>query len=121
MILELLKFQNQIKIYHWSCETYSQHKVFGDLYEKIDALFDKFVESYMGAAGGRLYLDKDVSIDKLNSFQKENSIKYLAEFVNYLNSDFEKSCKDKKDLLNIRDEIVSEIHVSIYLLNLSDS
>ena len=45
---QFLFIQQNIRLYHWTTPIYNQHIVSGELYEKLDKLIDKFVETYMG-------------------------------------------------------------------------
>ena len=48
IITEFLSIQQHIRIYHWTTPVYNQHFVSGQLYAKLDALIDKFVETFLG-------------------------------------------------------------------------
>ena len=48
LIKNFLTMQNNVRMYHWTTPIYNQHIISGELYEKLDGLFDKFIETYLG-------------------------------------------------------------------------
>ena len=51
MLMEML---NMIKLYHWKTDSYAAHQATDELYEKLDAHIDKFVEVYLGKNNTRI-------------------------------------------------------------------
>ena len=101
LIQEFLSVQQNIRMYHWTTKIYNQHVVSGELYEKLDGLIDKFVETFLGK-------------NKINfdSFDINFKIFLMGEIELFLGE------KTNSDLKNIRDEMLSEVNKSIYLLRL---
>jgi hypothetical protein len=114
-----LTFLIQLKIYHWQTFSYSQHKALGKSYENLDNLFDKFIEVYYGKYGKGDYS----IVYNVNALSyKETDIKKelgnrKRELLSYLRNDLLQG--SDSDLLNIVDEIESEVNHLQYLLDLS--
>lgn len=112
---ELLFLQNQVRIYHWQTTSYARHKAFEFLYESLNELIDKFIETYQGIYG-RIKLVKGKS-----SIRLENSDGKEIETITNCRDMFDKLVTKqikKTDLLNIRDEILGTINKTLYLLSL---
>jgi len=104
-----LSIQQNIRLYHWTTDIYTQHVVSGELYEKLDGLFDKFIETYQGTT--KLKFEKiTISSKQLTTKELINDIKKCIEYLLSLELD--------DDLKNIRDEIVGEMHKYMFLLRL---
>lgn len=116
LVPPLLQIHNQLRIFHWQTESYSQHVAFGDAYSKIGELIDDFVEIYMGKNGRvKAKLTYNIELDNLTenySDYIDNHISYLTNLTNELDS-----VKDT-DLLNIRDEMLAVLNKLKYLLTL---
>jgi len=109
-----------IKLYHWKTRSYATHKATDELYSKFNEDMDKFIEVLLGKTGMRIDLTSkkqltlyDLSninqlIDKVNSFKS-----YL---VNLTNNKVMKLMTNT-DLLNIRDEMLSDMNQFLYLLS----
>jgi len=119
-LVPFLSFQNQLKVYHWQTFSYSQHKALGKAYDKLDDLFDTFVETYYGKYGKTLSstvysfsvdsLTEDTDVKKVIGNKKRDLISYLRVDV-LTDSDH--------DLKNIVDEIEGELNHLQYLLDLN--
>lgn len=106
---KFLSIQQNIRLYHWTTDVYTQHVVSGELYEKLDRLFDKFIETYQGTT--KLKFEKiTVSSTQLSRNELMNDIKKFIEYLISLELD--------DDLKNIREEIVGEMHKYMFLLRL---
>ena len=117
-VLNLIKFQNQLRILHWQTDSFSKHKAFGKAYEEIDELIDDLVEVYSGKYR-KLVLKPDTTIELLNTEDVEiNSV--LEEVNQYLSTAAVQELDPEKDteLLNIRDEILALVNRLRYLLTL---
>jgi len=111
MIEEFLLIQLRIRMYHWTTKIYNQHVVSGKLYEKIDSLIDKFIETY---SGERKFKFTPVQL----SVTDNELMTHLNQFKQYLMGDLELLIGKNNDLKNIRDDILGELNRAIYLLNL---
>ena len=104
----LLHSSTNTHFFHWSSDSYSQHKALGKYYEEIVDLVDSYVEAYMGC------------YEQIKTFPSvyhlpKDPLKYLESlksFVNEANSDLPK----EQELVNIVAEIQQLIDSTIYKL-----
>jgi DNA-binding ferritin-like protein len=115
VITPLVQFQQQLRIFHWQTDSYAQHKAFGKIYESLDDLVDSFVEKYMGTFGRSK--PTTTFVLELKPLSTSNVDISIQHFIDYL-KDMNNEIPDNTDLLNIRDEILGEIHQLKYLLSL---
>ena len=117
MVLFFFELQLNIKMYHWSTESYSNHKTSDKLLEKIGDLSDSFVEKYMGAFSRPvLRLGSTVPIQNMT---KTKYVKLLKQAQEYLRGDLGNIISNNSELLNIRDEILGELDQALYFSTLS--
>lgn len=122
-IFFFLSFDINLKLYHWMTQSYARHKASDELHEKVLSLGDKFVEVYIGKyqrpknLGATNKKDMTQQIHQLNDVTIE---KYLDDCATYLTKDIFKYISEEKDvdLVNIRDELLSEIMQTKYLFTL---
>ena len=111
---KLVEIHNQLRFFHWQTTSYARHQAYGAIYEALDPLIDNFVEVLMGKYGRVPALPMKV----YNRNEKDcmtfidETIAYLLMLSNALNPQAD------TDLLNIRDEMVSEFNKLKYLLTL---
>lgn len=111
----LIQFQQQLRIFHWQTDSYSQHRAFGSVYEKLDELVDSFVEGYMGVFGrSKPTITFYIELKSLTNASVVDDA--IDSFEKYLSSMDQENLST--DLLNTRDSILSEIHRLKYLLSL---
>ena len=116
MFLEVL---NMIKLYHWKTHSFSQHKATDELHERISENTDKFIEVLMGKDQSRIQMIESkidlIDPNKLTDFK--DRIHKFREFLENMNIYFDK--RNDSDLLNIRDEMLSDINQFLYLLSMN--
>jgi hypothetical protein len=116
LISPFLKIQNQLRIFHWQTTSYAQHKAFGKAYENLDGLIDGFVETFTGKYGrSKASVQYTIDLDNLG----EDYLVVIDSFISYLitlNNELDETLDT--DLLNIRDEMLSELNRLKYLLTL---
>jgi DNA-binding ferritin-like protein len=104
----LLHSATNTHFFHWTTNSYSQHKALGNFYDEIVELVDDYVEAYMGC------------YEQIKSFpstyhQPKEPLKYLESLKNFVadaNSDLPK----EQELVNIVAEIQQLIDSTIYKL-----
>ena len=115
LITSFLTIQNQLRIFHWQTQSYSQHKAFGKAYEDLDGLIDDFIEVFSGKIGvPKAKLKYNIILDNYS----EDYISFVdssVEFLKGLSSEIDPS---DSDLLNIRDEMLAVLNKLKYLLSL---
>jgi len=111
---------NTIKLYHWKTTSYAEHKATDELHERLSGNIDTFVEVLLGKmVPNRIqYKKSNAPIHDVNDKATfvTHMIRYrniLIELSNVLDS------KTDTDLLNIRDEMLSNINQFLYLFSLS--
>jgi hypothetical protein len=113
-----LQFQISVKILHWQTTSYSTHIATDALYTKLSANVDKFVE-IMQAKKGRVKFTKNADVVLLN-FDKKEGLNLLKFIRNWLETELTEFLgKHDSDLLNIRDDMLSDINQTIYLFTLN--
>lgn len=117
IILFAFELQLNLKMYHWTTMSYANHKATNKLYEKLSDLIDSFVEKYMGAFSRPvLRSGSNIPIQNMN---KTKYVRLLRSAQEYLRSDIQKIIEKNSELLNIRDEILSELDQALYMATLS--
>lgn len=102
-----------MKLYHFQTENYSAHKTSDTYIEKFLELKDRFLEVAQGIYG-KINLKKyDI---KGSSHNDENIFNHINGYIKYLNTGINDVLDDRTDLLNIRDELLSEANQLKYLL-----
>jgi len=111
----MLTLRNQVKIYHWETMKFSRHKSTDDLVEKLDDSIDKFVEVYIGKYG-RPKLTSRTGTIRLRNFTDDEATEVLKQAIQWLTVRLPTLLSNKDtDLLNIRDEILSDLNQTLYL------
>lgn len=116
IIMFFFELQLNIKMYHWTTESYSNHKATNKLLDNLSDLIDSFVEKYTGVFS-RTVIKTGSSIP-IQNMTKTKYIKLLKQAQEYLRGDLEKVISKNSELLNIRDEMLGEIDQSLYFATL---
>ena len=117
LTLKLVQIQLQFKFLHWQTFGDAKHKAYGDIYDSLGDIIDKFVEAMMGKYG-RVEFDSEFSImfQDIKSLSVQNFMDGITEFLvgmsDHLDSRYD------SDLLNLRDEILADINQLKYRLTL---
>lgn len=120
IVTQLLKIQNQLKVYHWQTKgkgSYAQHKALDGAFDSMVDLIDEFVEVFMGKYGR---IKGPFKID-LNDFESLNTVtSFLDDSINFLVKELPSKLNDETDtdLLNVRDEMLAALNKLKYLLTL---
>lgn len=107
--LFFLEILNNIKLFHWNTPTYSSHKASDKLYEKLNEIFDMFIEILLREK--RLHTFKiKIPTDNLSS---KDILKKLEKFEKwFMEQDL------TPELCNLRDEATAHIRQFYYLMKL---
>ena len=117
MIIPLLKIQNQIKVFHWQTKSYAEHKALDSFGDSFGTLVDKLIESYIGCCG-ELKLEIPPTITLKDYSGNPSILNFLNTTYEYL-LNLQKTLSSKSELVNILDEMKSEVDQLKYLLRLS--
>jgi|TARA_B100000519_G_C14015823_1_gene330978 hypothetical protein len=118
-----ISFLNNIQVFHWQTQSYSEHEALGEYYESLTLLNDKFVESWQGNQNTRLkfsegpyslenYFSKEETKNKILDFKKQ--VTTMSGYVAELNES-----NEFDDIENILEEISETNSRTLYLLSLS--
>lgn len=108
-----------VRLCHWATRNYAVHKTTGDLYDKLNALLDRFVETYQGKTRQPARLHLECGASKLGTSAGaigpvlQTFLHQLAALNDLLSPDTD------TDLLAIRDEISEAVNQAKYLLTLA--
>jgi len=116
IVTAMLTIRNQIKIYHWQTASFARHNATDDLTESLDKRIDEFVEVYMGKYGR----PQVTGTIKVGNISESAAKTFVAKQTEYLTKTLPKQLSsDDVDLLAIRDEILADLHKTLYLFTLS--
>ncbi len=104
-----------LKGYHFTTKFYNRHRAIDKFMEQYSGLYDKFMESCMGHHGQMTLQSYTLSIPTIND---DNILEYLHQFLQYLLEYIGEHYHNYPDLINIRDEMITEVEQLIYLLRL---
>ncbi len=112
-----LGLQNQMKICHWQTKGIARHEAFGNFYDDLTPLIDKYVEQAMGKYG-RFVLDEETKTIELSNLSEldiksliNTSREALVQFTEQLDP-------SDTDLLNLRDEFIGLVNKYSYLFTM---
>jgi hypothetical protein len=107
-----------IKLYHWETIIFARHKASDDLHGELSDLIDTFVEVYMGRYSRPEFKSSfDIKVKQLDD---SNVTDVLNEYIKFLKYELPKYVKESDtDLLNIRDEMLSNLNKTLYLFTLT--
>jgi hypothetical protein len=117
LTLKLVQIQLQFKFLHWQTFGDAKHKAYGEIYDSLGDIIDKFVEAMMGKYG-RVEFEPEFSImfQDIKSLSVQNFMDGITEFLvgmsDHLDSRYD------SDLLNLRDEMLADINQLKYRLTL---
>lgn len=108
-----------VKLYHWKTTSYATHKATDELYTKLNANIDSFIEVLLGKSGSRIDLMSNKNIKLVDLSSQESLKKEVEAFKGYLvslNDNKAMQTMTNTDLFNIRDTILGDLNQLLYLL-----
>lgn len=112
LLKTILSVQTTVRLYHWNTKKYARHVASGALYSTLDSLFDRFIETLQGFTKSRLDYEKiKLKIYKLSEDD-------ITLFLQNFRDTFSSMELPSSDLINQREEIISEVNKTIYLFSL---
>lgn len=112
------EMREQIKLYHWQTHSFAEHKATDDLLDSLDKVIDEYVEVYMGKYGRPKMVARN-STTHIKNMTKKNMIAFIKACISYLEGPLIKHLKPSDtDLINLRDEMLSDLHKVQYLFTL---
>ncbi len=117
VITPLLTLHNTLRVHHWQTKSYAEHKALGKAYTALDPLIDQFVEVYFGKYGNINAKENfKLSIENYSSGSCMDVIDEASKYLENLGNSLDET---DSELLNIRDEMLSVLQQTKYLLRLS--
>jgi DNA-binding ferritin-like protein len=116
VFLEMLMM---VKLFHWKTSSYATHKATDELYTKLNANIDSFIEILLGKSGSRIDLMSNKQIKLIDLSNQEALKKEVEAFKGYLvslNDNKAMLSMSNTDLFNIRDTILGDMNQFLYLL-----
>jgi DNA-binding ferritin-like protein len=116
VFLEMLMM---VKLFHWKTTSYATHKATDELYTKLNANIDSFIEILLGKSGSRIDLMSNKQIKLVDLSNQESLKREVDAFKGYLVSLNENKAMltmSNTDLFNIRDTILGDLNQFLYLL-----
>ncbi len=116
VFLEMLMM---VKLFHWKTTSYATHKATDELYTKLNANIDSFIEILLGKSGSRIDLMSNKQIKLVDLTNQESLKREVEGFKGYLvslNDNKAMQTMSNNDLFNIRDTILGDLNQFLYLL-----
>ncbi len=108
-----------VKLFHWKTTSYATHKATDELYTKLNANIDSFIEVLLGKTGLRTDLmgNKNIRLVDLSSTEAlKREIEAFKGYLVSLNDNATMKRMSNTDLYNIRDTILGDMNQFLYLL-----
>ena len=111
--------REQIKLYHWQTHSFAQHKATDELLDSLDKVIDEYVETYMGKYGRPKMTARNNAI-RIQNMNAKMMLKFIKSCITYLEGPLIAKLKSSDtDLVNLRDEMIGDLHKVLYLFTLS--
>lgn len=116
----LLNLRNQLKLYHWQTKIYARHVAVDKVLAELDTLIDSYVEIYIGKYG-RPKVTGLNAILRMHNLTDAGAQKLVKGAVAYMHKPLvaHLDAAQDTDLINLRDEMVGQMHQLMYLFTLS--
>lgn len=110
----LLATVNQVKIWHWQTRI-PEHEIFGELYDELAELTDRFVEAALGVQGSRK-LDFPLQFE-LDPFKNvATCLDHLRAFETFLCEELVPKDCPQTELCQLRDDMLETVDKALYKL-----
>ena len=119
IVVVFMEILNMVKLYHWKTHSYATHKATDELYTKLNANIDGFIEILLGKSGSRIDLMSNKQIKLVDLSSQESLKREVEAFKGYLvglNDNKAMQTMSNTDLFNIRDTILGDLNQFLYLL-----
>ena len=115
----IFSLQTNLKLYHWTTNTYSRHKAIDELLETFLEDSDRFMEVYIGKYGRKPFTTKKNSTLTIHALNDVTAEKFLRKSIRFLTVDVQTLLSESDfDLLTIRDDMVAALNKTRYLFTL---
>jgi len=107
IIIICLDFLNNLKLFHWTTHSYSEHMAADQLFEELTKKIDTLIESFLQT---RIPIKSTIQLNT----NKNAFLKKIKEFKTFL-----KNVHLPNELFSLRDEIIIDIDQFEYRLTLN--
>jgi len=111
-----LQLRDQIKLYHWQTRVYARHIATDETLKKLEESIDSFVEVYIGQFGRPKLSGRNASIT-LQNLSEAGASRVIKAAMKYIIA-MHRPLQQHTDLINILDEMLSELGQLLYLFSL---
>ena len=116
IVQSFMQILTSIKILHWQTTSYVKHLACDALHKKLFEKVDKFVEVMQAKTMRRVSFPLSGNEILLTNFSQESDLEFLKSVRIWLETTLpELLAGTDTDLLNLRDEMLSNINQAIYL------
>ena len=134
IISQIIQTRDKLQLYHWKTKSFAKHKASDELIKNLTTNMDRFVETYLGShtdEDKNFAINTSIRLQTFNDQQITGCLYGLLDYLRDLSEEtqtkttllrgfYKKSAKVvNTDLLNIRDEMMSDIHKTLYLFTLN--
>lgn len=115
LLQELLHFETELRLYHWTTASFARHKATDELYQGFREWLDEFLEVAFG--GDRARQDRLPAAWKMpiRRWKDADAPERVAGFAKHVHDDW--VLKDT-GLASLRDDLVNLLHKAVYLFRL---
>ena len=117
--VKFLEMLLMVKLFHWRTHSFATHKATDELYTKLNANIDSFIEVLLGKSGLRTDLLSNKNIRLVDLTSQESLKREIEGFKGYLvglNDSKAMKQMTNTDLFNVRDTILGDLNQFLYLL-----
>lgn len=117
-IQNTMNYLSTIKMFHWTTDSFAAHKATDALYTKLQTFMDLFVETSLGHYHNKKHLK--LSSIKVKTIKNNSQLhKYTQSYKDHLKN-IRKTLPDtsQSEMINVLDDILTELDVLLYLLTL---
>lgn len=111
----MLHMQSQVRLYHWQTRSYARHRASDELLASLSDLADRFIESLIGNEDG-VRPASVRAMSPLKDFDDDDIKTFLLKSIKFLTNVVPRLVREDAALLSIRDEIVTVLQRTIYLM-----
>ena len=134
IISQIIQTRDRLQLFHWKTKSFAKHKASDELIQNLTANMDRFVETYLGShpvEDKNFLINTSIRLETCDDKQITGCLYGLLDYLRDLSEETrvkttllrgfsKKSTKVvNTDLLNIRDEMMSDIHKTLYLFTLN--
>lgn len=112
LIIDVLRIKTLTQLAHWQTKNYSKHKVYEELYKKLENHLDRLVEVSISTIGFSIENEECISITDMTD---DTIVEILRNFAEKLS----KISVNKVFIKNIIEDIEELLWQHIYLLDMN--